>query len=119
MDVGQHATLGDSNVPQKFVQFLIVAYGELKMTGNNTRLLVITSGIASQLENFGGKILQHSSKVNRSASTDTLSVVSFAQKTMNTANGERQAGLRRARLGALAAASFPSRFSSSHFEALY
>ena len=57
MDIGQHATLSNSDVPQKFVQLLIITDGELQMARDNTSLLVVTSGITSQLENFGRKIL--------------------------------------------------------------
>ncbi|RUO96773.1 hypothetical protein BC936DRAFT_141475 [Jimgerdemannia flammicorona] len=49
MDVGQNTTLGNSNIAQQLVKFLIVADGKLKVTGDDTRLLVIASGITSQL----------------------------------------------------------------------
>ena len=43
---------------------LIVTDGELQVTGNDTLLLVITSGIARQLENFGSKVLKDGSEVD-------------------------------------------------------
>lgn len=56
---------------EKLVQFLIVADGELKMTRNDTGLLVITSSVTSQLENFGSEILKNGSEIDRSTSTNT------------------------------------------------
>ena len=43
---------------------LIVTDGKLQVTRHNTLLLVITSGIASKLENFGSKILENSGEVD-------------------------------------------------------
>lgn len=64
VNVGQDTTLGDCDVSQKLVQFLIVTDGELEMTGNDTGFLVVTGGVTSQLENFGRKIFEDSSEVD-------------------------------------------------------
>lgn len=37
---------------------------KLEMTGDDTGLLVITSSVASQFEDFGGQILQDGSQVH-------------------------------------------------------
>lgn len=66
MNVGQNTTLGDGNVTEKLVQLLIVSDGELKMTGDDTRLLVVTGSVASQLENFGSEVLKNGSEVDGS-----------------------------------------------------
>jgi hypothetical protein len=95
VNVGKDTTLGDGNVTQKLVQLLVVPNGELKMTGNNTRLLVITSGVASQLENFGSEILKHGSKVDGSTSTDTLSIVALPEETVDTTDREGETSLGR------------------------
>lgn len=73
---------------QELVQLLIVSDGELEMTGNDTGLLVVTSGIASQFEDFGSEVLQDGGKVDGSTGTDTLSIVALPQQTMNTAHWE-------------------------------
>lgn len=93
VNVGQNTTLCNGDVSQKLVQLLIVANGELEMTGNDTGLLVITSSVASKFENFGGEILENGSEVDGSTSTDALSIVALAEKTVNTANGESQTSL--------------------------
>lgn len=93
MDVGQDTTLCDGDVAQKLVQLLIVPDGQLQMPGNDTGLLVVASGVASQLENLGSQVLENSSQVHGGTGTNTLSVVALAEQTVNTANRERQTGL--------------------------
>ncbi len=52
MDVREHTALGDGDVAEKFVQFLVIANGELEMTGNDTSLLVVTCCVSRQLKNL-------------------------------------------------------------------
>ena len=66
MDVGKYTALSDGDVAKKLVQLLIIADGQLEMTGDNTGFLVVTSGVASQFEDLSSKVLEHSSKVDRS-----------------------------------------------------
>ncbi len=66
MDVGKDTTLGDCNVTQELVQFFVVADGELEMTRDDTRLLVVTGSIASQLEDFSSEVLKDGSQVDGS-----------------------------------------------------
>ena len=93
VDVGKHTTLGNGNVSKKLVQLLVVADGELKMTGDDTRLLVVAGSITSQLEDFGSQVLKDSSEVDRSTSTDTLSIVALAKKTVDTTDRESETSL--------------------------
>jgi hypothetical protein len=64
VNVGQNTTLGDGDVAEKLVQFLIVADGQLKMTGDDTGLLVVTGGVTGQLEDFGSQVLEDGSQVD-------------------------------------------------------
>lgn len=93
MDVGQNTTLSDGDVSQQLVQLLIVSDGELEVTRDDTGLLVVTSGVTSQLEDFGSEVLENGSEVDGSTGTDTLSVVALAEKTVDTTNGERKTRL--------------------------
>jgi len=54
VDVGQNTTLGDSDMSKELVQLLVVANGKLEVTRDDTSLLVVSGGISSQLEDFGG-----------------------------------------------------------------
>lgn len=58
------------------------------MAGNDTGLLVVTGGVASQLEDLGGEVLKNRGEINGSAGTNALSVVALAKKTVNTTDGE-------------------------------
>jgi hypothetical protein len=93
VDVGQNTTLGDGDVAEKLVQLLIVADGELEVTGDDTGLLVVASGVAGKLEDLSSQVLEDSGEVDGSASTDTLGVVALAEETVDTTNGERETGL--------------------------
>ena len=88
MDVGQNTTLGDGDTGQKFVQLLVVSDGQLKMSGDDSGLLVVSGGVTCQLKNLSGEVLKDGSQVDWSASTNTLSVVSFAEKTVDTSDWE-------------------------------
>jgi hypothetical protein len=93
VNVGENTTLGDGDVSEKLVQLLVVADGKLQVTGDDTGLLVVTSGVTSQLENFGSEVLEDSSEVDGSTGTNTLSVVALSEKTVDTTDGERETGL--------------------------
>lgn len=102
MDIGENTTLGDSDVTEQLVQLLVVADGKLEMTRNDTRLLVITGRVASQLEDFGREIFQNGGEVDGRTSTDTLSIVALAEQTVDTTNRERETSLGRTPRGSLA-----------------
>ena len=88
LDVGQHTTLGNGHAGEQFVQLLVVADGQLEVTGNDPRLLVVTSGVSSQLQHFGGQIFHHSGQVDGGSGSNALSVVALSQQTVDTSNGE-------------------------------
>jgi len=94
LDVGQNTTLGDGDAGQKLVQLLVIADGQLKMTGDDSGLLVVTGGVSGQLQNFSGKVLEDGSQVHWGTGANTLSVVSLAQKSVDTSHGELKPGTR-------------------------
>ena len=94
LDVGQDSTLGDGHSAQEFVQFLVVADGKLEMTGDDSGLLVVSGGVAGQLEHLSGQVFQDGGQVDGGTSSDTLSVVAFPQQTMDTSDGELKSGTR-------------------------
>lgn len=93
VNVGQDTALSDGDVAQKLVQLLIVPDSELKMARDDASLLVVTSSISSQLENFGSKVLKDGSQIDGSTGTNALSVVALPQKTVDTTDRERETGL--------------------------
>ena len=64
VNVGEDTTLGDGDVAKELVQLFVVADGELKVTGNDTRLLVVTGGVTSELEDLGSQVLENGSEVD-------------------------------------------------------
>ena len=57
-DVRDNTTLGDDDVAEELVEFLIVTDGELQVSGHDTLLLVITSGITCELENLSREVFE-------------------------------------------------------------
>ena len=86
LDVGKNTSLCDGDTGKKFVQLLVVTDSQLKVTGNNSCLLVVTGSIARQLKNLSTQIFEHSSQVHWSTGADSLSVIAFAEKTVNSTN---------------------------------
>ena len=90
LDVGQYTSLGDGHAGEQFVKLLVVADGQLQVTGDDTGLLVVAGSVAGQLEHFSGEVLHDGGQVDGCAGTDALSVVSLAEQTVDTADGELQ-----------------------------
>lgn len=113
MNVGQDTTRGNGDVAEELVQFLVVANGQLKMTGGDGLFLVISGSVSGQLEDFSSQILKDSGQVDGRARTNALSIVALSEEAVNTTNGELQTGLLRTR-GGLVRGVFLSTFTSSH-----
>jgi len=64
VDVWKNTTLGDCDVSEKLVQLLVVADGELQVTWDDTGLLVVTSSVTGQLEDFGSQVLKDGGEVD-------------------------------------------------------
>ena len=88
LDVGQDTSLGDGDSAEKFVQFFVVSDGELEMAGDNTGLLVVEGGVSGQLEYLSRKVLQNGGEVHGGSGSHSLGVVSFAEHTVDTSDGE-------------------------------
>ena len=102
VDVGEHTTLGDGDLVEQLVELLIVADGELEVAGDDTPLLVVTGSVSGELENLSREVLKDGGEVDGGTSTDTLGVVALAEETVDTTDGELEAGLLGAGLGARA-----------------
>merc|ERR1712037_826349 len=99
LDVGEHTTLGNGDARQELVQLLVIPDGELQVPGDDPGLLVVTGSIASQLEDLSSEVLHNGSQVDGSSSTNTGSIVSLAEQTVNTSNGELESSPAGPRLG--------------------
>ncbi|CAH1712267.1 unnamed protein product [Aphis gossypii] len=99
LDVGQHTALGDCHSGQQFVQFLVISDGQLQMSGNDTRLLVVTGCVTGQLQNFSCQVFHDGGQVHWCSGSDTFGVVSFSQQTVDTTDRELESGTGRPGLG--------------------
>ena len=88
LDVGQDSSLGDGHPGEQLVQLLVVADGELEMTGDDAGLLVVASSVTGQLEDFSSQVFHDGGQVHGGTGTNTLSIVSLAEETMDTPDRE-------------------------------
>ena len=88
LDVGEDTTLGNGHTGEQLVQLLVVADGQLEMTGDDPGLLVVTGGVASQLEDLSGEVLHDGSQVDGGTGAHTLGIVALAEEPVDTAHGE-------------------------------
>ncbi len=79
--------------------------------GNDAALLVVPRGVSSQLQDLSGEILEHSRQIDGSTGTDAPCVVTFAEKPVNTTDGELQSCPGRASLSLRS--SFAAGFASA------
>ena len=70
MDVGEHAALGDRDAREELGELLVVADRELDVARDDARLLVVARGVAGELENLGGEVLEDGGEVDRGAGAD-------------------------------------------------
>merc|ERR1712156_1316860 len=61
LNVGKDTSLGNGDSCQKLVQFFIISDCKLQVSRNDTSLLVVTSSIASQFQNFSRQVFHDSS----------------------------------------------------------
>jgi len=62
------------------------------MAGDDPGLLVVAGSVSSQLQNLSGQILQNSRQIDGSSGTNTLSIVSFTEQPVDTADGKLKPG---------------------------
>jgi len=96
--------LRDDDGAEELVELFIVSDGELQVTGHDTRLLVVTGGVTSELEDLSGEVckvradqgglesrtltLKDGGEVDGGTGTDTLGVVTLLQETVDTTDGD-------------------------------
>jgi len=98
VDVWQHTTKSNSSLDEG-IQLLISADGKLKMARCDTLDLEVFGGVASQLENFGGEVLQNSGKVDGGLGSNAcLLAGDVAEMTLYTTTRELKSGACRVRL---------------------
>ena len=82
----------NKNIQAIFVPFLVIADGKLKVMGYESGLLVVTGSIACKLEDLSSEVLHDCSQVDWGTGTNALSIVSLAEESVDTSNGELKSG---------------------------
>ena len=90
LDVGQHTTLSNGHSLEQLVQLFVVSDGQLQVSGNDSLFVIVSDSVSCQLQVFNSQVLQHSCKVDCGTSSNSLSVVSFADASLDSSNGELQ-----------------------------
>ena len=90
--------------------------GELKMAGCDPLHLEILGGVTSQLEDLSSEVLHDGGQIDGGTSTNTGGVVSLAEETVNTSNGELETSTAGPGLGL--GLNFSTFTTSGHFDCL-
>ena len=88
LDVGQDTTLGDGDSREKLVQLFVITDGQLEMSWDDSRFLVVTGSVASEFKNLSSEVLHDGSQVDWCTSAYTLGIVALAEETVDTSNWE-------------------------------
>ena len=99
LNVGQDAALGDGDPVKQLVELFVVPDGQLKVTGDDPALLVVSSGVAGQFEDLSSQVFHDGGQVDGSAGTHALGIVALAEKPVDPAHGELKSGTVGTRLG--------------------
>ena len=100
MHIWDYTTGSNRGLAETLVEFLIVLDSQLNVTRGDAVLLVVLGGVASELQKLGRQILKDGRHVDRSASTDTTGEAALLQVARKTSDGEGEASLGGAALGA-------------------
>ena len=88
LDVGKNTASGDGDARHQLVQLLVVSDGQLKVTGDDPDLLVVTGSVASQLKDLGSQVLQDSGKEDGSSRSNAAGIASFLQDALDSSDWE-------------------------------
>ena len=87
-EVGEDTSFGDGGVPHEFVEFFVVPDGEKDVPGDDSGLLVILGGVASELEDLSGEVFEDGCEVDGSTCTNSFSIVSISEKSSDSSDWE-------------------------------
>jgi len=111
VDVGENSTGSDGDLAQELVQLLVVSDSQLNVSGDDSHLLALLSGVSGEFQDLSDHVLQHGGEVNGSARTDSAGVSAVLQESSNSANRELETSLGALRAGS----SFLSSFAATSF----
>merc|ERR1719381_383883 len=99
LDVGQDTALGNGDSSKKLVQLLVIPDSKLQMPWDDARLLVVPSGVASQLQDLSSQVLHYGCHVHWGTSSNPLGVVALPEQSVDPAHRELETCSAGARFG--------------------
>jgi hypothetical protein len=93
MNVGKNSSRGNGDTSEELVQLFVVLDSQRDVTGNDATLFVVASGVASQLQDFSRKVLEHGSEVNGCTGSHAGRVLALTEVTSDTTNRELKTSL--------------------------
>ena len=93
VDVGQHTAGSDGHATEELVELLVVADGQLDVAGDDAGLLVVTGGVAGQLEDLGRQVLENGGQVHGGTGPHAGGVAALLEEAGDTAHGELETSL--------------------------
>ena len=91
-DVGEDTSFSDGGVVEELVEFLVVSDGEEDVSGDDSGLLVVLSGVSGQFEDLSSEIFEDGCQVDGGTSSDSFGVVGVSEETADSADGELETG---------------------------
>ena len=90
VDIRQNSTGGNGNISKKSVQLFVILDGKSNMTRNDTRLLVVTGSIASQLQDLGTQVLCKRERIESTGSRPGEQCIYGKTKSFSLGDPRRQ-----------------------------
>ena len=76
---------------EELVEFLVVSDSEENVSGDDSGLLVVLSGVSSQLENLSSQVFEDGGEIDRGTSTNSFGVVGVSEESADSSDGELEA----------------------------
>ena len=76
---------------EELVEFLVVSDGEENVSGDDSGLLVVLSGVSSQLENLSSQVFEDGGEIDGGTSTNSFGVVGVSEESADSSDGELEA----------------------------
>ena len=92
VDVGEDTTGSDSAVLKESVELLVVSNSELDVSGDDSGLLGVLGGVASELENLSSKVLKDGSKIDGGTGTNSGGGSVLLEESGDSTDGELETG---------------------------
>ena len=71
VDVGENTTAGNGGATHELGELIVVADGQLDVAGDNTGSLVVTGGVACELEDLSGEVLKDGGEIDWDTGSNT------------------------------------------------